>query len=195
VGSDATKRTSSAAPATPPVQPPAAVVHPPLKGEGYSRVSSSPRPAFAVWPLSKNAPCHGGRSREAGHGAEPLNYLVRGANPHPAGDFCPRPFRCARYSLPSSFGAFRHWPRAYVLVQHAPLVSSGRGTLGRGLPGRRLRQPTPEAPSPPHLTTVATGVPAGGARARIRELRGVLGKSGLIIFLVEQDQRLGRRAG
>ena len=47
--------------------------------------SSSPRPAFAVWPLSKNAPRRGRRSREAGYGTEPLKVFTWRGLPHPAG--------------------------------------------------------------------------------------------------------------
>src|SRR5690606_20009725 len=74
--------------------------------------------------------------------------------------------------LPILF-AFRHWPRAYVLVQHAPPVVAAGEPLDAASPGDGHVSQPPEAPSPPHAITVATGVPERRARASIRQVRGV----------------------
>ena len=50
---------------------------------------------------------------------------------------------------------------AYVLVQHAPLFSTGRGTLGRNFPGRRVRYPPSEAPILSPLRTAPEAAPCG----------------------------------
>ena len=57
---------------------------------GIERTSSSPRSAFATWPLSKNAPCHGGRSREAGHGPQASQLFIRGPVSRAPPVFLPR---------------------------------------------------------------------------------------------------------
>ena len=63
-----------------------------------------------------------------------------------------------RVSLPRAFAS-----SAYVLVQHAPPVVAAGEPLDAASPGGGHVSQPPEAPSPPHLTTVATGVPSGGA--------------------------------
>jgi hypothetical protein len=107
-------------------------------------------PCFAVWPLSKTLPALARRSREAGHGAEPLNYLVRGANPAPRRRF---PFPSVPLRVAGSDGgqAFapghvagrpqsHALPRSRLCARPARTArSGGRGTLGRNLPGRGLR--------------------------------------------------------
>ncbi len=112
--------------------------------------SPSPGPAVAVWPERLPAPSTiGGRSREAGHGAEPLNYCgTGGANRTSHGGFVARLFRCGGYSLPFSFGLWA-LARAHVLVQHGTARRGGRGTAWTRPPGAATWSQPPEAPSPP----------------------------------------------
>jgi hypothetical protein len=114
------------------------------------------------------------RSEKSGSGARGHTSQISNVArfPHPAGDFCPRPFRSAFDTLCLWLLGLRHWPLRLCARPARTARSGGRGTLGRGLPGRGLRWPAPEAPSPPHQTTVATGVPAEGAGWSMRELLG-----------------------
>ena len=99
-----------------------------------SQASSSPRPAFAIWPLSKNAPCRGGEVGKRGTGPS-LSIIStwRGFRAPPAISV---PVRSAapRYTLPCRALASRLCARPARTAR-----SGGRGTLGRDLPGRRLR--------------------------------------------------------
>jgi hypothetical protein len=71
----------------------------------------------SVWPFSKNAPCRGRRSREAGHRAEPLNYYTWRGLPCPAGVLAlPQGARSSRAEPRSGPGPRVHHPARHLRV-------------------------------------------------------------------------------
>src|SRR5690606_34431861 len=94
----------------------------PLKGEGYLRTSSSPRPAFAVWPFQRTLLATGGEVGK--RGTEPgLSNFIRGRFPAPRRRSCPT-WRGRRIVSPRDLG------QGPVLGAHHPAAPPSRDRTG-----------------------------------------------------------------
>ena len=115
--------------------------------------SSSPRPAFAVWPLL-------GKSGK--RGAWPCLWTkLSGATSAPRRRFLSAsvPLRLDTLCLLGAVSPRGHWPLGYVLVQHAPPVVAAGEPLDAASPVPRLRLSRGGSAGPPPLSNDSGSVP------------------------------------
>ena len=84
----------------------------------------------------------------------------------------PVPLRPILFALSGAVSPRGHWPRAYVLVQHAPPVVAAGEPLDAASPGGGSRQPAAGGADPPPLSNDSGAFPAGRTSGLCRMRKG-----------------------